>query len=166
VSAENIRALNATFGTAMTGGRVFMTAGVDAPSSDVKATVIQATFTEFTPDNDPHGEHDFGNFGLRVLTQRGRKFGQLHAAGRDLSAVPWRLQRPQCAQPSRQIQRLDDRNRQTRRRDDWLLSPPAPMGCRTHPGMAQSKPSPGKGLRSFDRERYNLDFTSPPFNSS
>ena len=44
-----------------------MTADVDALSSDVKATVIRATFTKFPPDNDPHGEHDFGNFGLRVL---------------------------------------------------------------------------------------------------
>ena len=28
-----------------------------------------ATFSDFTPDNDPHGEHDFGNF-----TLAGRKF--------------------------------------------------------------------------------------------
>jgi hypothetical protein len=39
---QNIRALNDAFPTAMTGGRVFMTAGVDALSSDVKAMVIRA----------------------------------------------------------------------------------------------------------------------------
>jgi hypothetical protein len=38
VSAENIRALNEAFRTAMTGDRVFLTAGVDALSSDVKAS--------------------------------------------------------------------------------------------------------------------------------
>jgi precorrin-6x reductase len=38
VSAENIRAVNEAFRTAMTGDRVFLTAGVDALSSDVKAS--------------------------------------------------------------------------------------------------------------------------------
>ena len=71
MSAEKIRALNDAFRTTMTGGRVMMTAGVDALPSDVKAMVIRrvATFSEFTPDNDPHGEHDFGSFELG-----GRKF--------------------------------------------------------------------------------------------
>jgi hypothetical protein len=71
MSAEKIRALNDAFRTTMTGGRVMMTAGVDALPSDVKAMVIRrvATFSDFTPDNDPHGEHDFGNF-----TLAGRKF--------------------------------------------------------------------------------------------
>jgi Protein of unknown function (DUF3768) len=48
----------------MTGGRVVTTAGVDALASDVKAMAIRkvATFAEFTPDNDPRGEHDFGSF--------------------------------------------------------------------------------------------------------
>ena len=71
MSAEKIRALNDAFRTTMTGGKVFLTAGVDALPSDVKAIVIRrvATFSEFTPENDPHREHDFGNFSLD-----GRKF--------------------------------------------------------------------------------------------
>jgi hypothetical protein len=71
MSAEQIRALNDRFRTTMTGGRVMMTAGVDALPSDVKAMVIRkvATFSEFTADNNPHGEHDFGSFSLA-----GRKF--------------------------------------------------------------------------------------------
>ena len=71
MSAAKIRALNDAFRTTMTGGRVMMTAGVDALPSDVKALVIRkvATFTAFTPDNDPHKEHDFGSF-----TLAGRKF--------------------------------------------------------------------------------------------
>jgi hypothetical protein len=42
-----------------------MTAGVNTPS-DVKAMVIQcvATFSDFNEDNDPHQEHDSGNFSL------------------------------------------------------------------------------------------------------
>jgi hypothetical protein len=69
--AEQVRALNDAFRTTMTGGRVMLTTGVDALPSDVKAIVIRrvATFTEFTADNDPHGEHDFGNF-----TLAGQKF--------------------------------------------------------------------------------------------
>ena len=64
MSAERIRELNDQFRTAFRGGRVMMTSGVDALPSDVKAMVIRmiATFSDFTPDNDPYGEHDFGNF--------------------------------------------------------------------------------------------------------
>ncbi len=47
-------------------GRVMLTAGVDSLPSDVRAMAIRktTTFDAFTPDNDPHGEHDFGNFEL------------------------------------------------------------------------------------------------------
>ena len=65
-SARRIRELNDAFRTTMTGGRVVMTAGVNALARDVKAMVIRrvATFAEFTPDKDPRGEHDFGSFDL------------------------------------------------------------------------------------------------------
>ena len=71
MSAQEIRELNDRFRTTMTGGQVMMTAGVDALPSDVKAMVIRrvATFSEFSADNDPHLEHDFGSF-----TLSGRKF--------------------------------------------------------------------------------------------
>ena len=71
MSADRIRELNDRFRTTMAGGQVLMTAGVDALPSDVKAMVIRrvATFSDFNGDNDPHGEHDFGNFKLA-----GRKF--------------------------------------------------------------------------------------------
>src|SRR5882724_8402488 len=66
MSAAKIRELNDAFRTTMTGGRVIMTAGVDALPSDVKAMVIRcvATFSDFDADNDPNGEHDFGSFTL------------------------------------------------------------------------------------------------------
>jgi hypothetical protein len=68
MSAEKIRELNDAFRTTMTGGRVMLTAGVDALPSDVKAMVIRrvATFSDFNADNDPHSEHDFGSFSLSV----------------------------------------------------------------------------------------------------
>ena len=63
---ERIRALNDAFRTTFTGGRVMLTASVDALPSDVKAMAIRkvATFAAFDGDNDPHGEHDFGAFDL------------------------------------------------------------------------------------------------------
>ena len=66
MSAAKIRELNDRFRSTMTGGRVVMTAGVDALPSDVKAMVIRrvATFTDFNAENDPHAEHDFGSFPL------------------------------------------------------------------------------------------------------
>jgi hypothetical protein len=66
MSADRIRELNDRFRTTMTGGRVLMTAGVNALPSDLKAMVIRrvATFSDFNADNDPHGEHDFGSFML------------------------------------------------------------------------------------------------------
>ena len=63
---QKIRELNDAFRSSGEGGKVFMTAGVDALPSDVKAIVIRrvATFSEFTAENDPHAEHDFGSFEL------------------------------------------------------------------------------------------------------
>ena len=63
-SAERIRALNDAFRTSFVGGRVMLSAGVAALLSDVQAIALRrvVTFSTFTADNDPHGEHDFGNF--------------------------------------------------------------------------------------------------------
>ena len=46
------------------GGKVMMTRGVQALGEERMARAIQAmrTFDVFSPDNDPHGEHDFGSF--------------------------------------------------------------------------------------------------------
>ena len=71
MATEKIRALNDAFRTTMTGGKVLLTAGVDALPTDVQAIVIRrvATFSDFTKENDPHREHDFGSFEVA-----GRKF--------------------------------------------------------------------------------------------
>ncbi len=71
MSAAKVRELNDRFRTTMTGGRVMMTAGVQALGENTVASVLTAVreFTAFSADNDPHGEHDFGSFMLA-----GRKF--------------------------------------------------------------------------------------------
>ena len=62
--SDRIRVLNDNFRSTFVGGRVVMTEGVDALPIDTKARVILAvqSFSAFTKENDPHGEHDFGSF--------------------------------------------------------------------------------------------------------
>lgn len=65
-SAKRIAALNDAFRTTFRGGKVVMTASVNELPDCVKAAALQmvATFVDFTEENDPHGEHDFGSFEL------------------------------------------------------------------------------------------------------
>ena len=78
--------LNDAFRTTFRGGKVMLTAGVNALPDMVKAAVLQrvATFDEFTEDNDPHGEHDFGRIDLDAHT---RVFWKIdyYACGSDFS---------------------------------------------------------------------------------
>ncbi len=70
-TTDRIRDLNDAFRRSFSGGRVMLSAGVDVLPSDVKAMAIRkvATYSDLSPDNDPHGEHDFGSFDLA-----GRRF--------------------------------------------------------------------------------------------
>ena len=45
-------------------GATMLSAGIAALPIGSRSQVMQrvAAFAAFTPDNDPHGEHDFGNF--------------------------------------------------------------------------------------------------------
>jgi Protein of unknown function (DUF3768) len=63
-NSERIRQLNDSFRQSFIGGRVVVTEGVDALSPEIKAEVLLCVrnFDRFDRDNDPHGEHDFGNF--------------------------------------------------------------------------------------------------------
>jgi hypothetical protein len=63
---NSIAALNDAFRTTFSGGKIVMTAGVDALPDAIKkqALATVAHFDEFDHDNDPHGEHDFGSFKL------------------------------------------------------------------------------------------------------
>jgi hypothetical protein len=71
MSGERIRELNDAFRSTLHGGRLLMTSGVYELPDCVKAEALVqvASYSDFTPDNDPHGEHDFGSF-----TLVGRKF--------------------------------------------------------------------------------------------
>ena len=61
---SRIRELNDAFRTTFEGGRVLITAGVGAlpPILACEALERVRTFNSFAPDNDPHGEHDYGRF--------------------------------------------------------------------------------------------------------
>lgn len=58
-----IRELNDAFRKTFIGGRVYLTQGVNALPDGARSAVIRKVrdFADFTPDNDPHGEHDFGS---------------------------------------------------------------------------------------------------------
>jgi hypothetical protein len=61
-----IRALNDTLRRTFTGGRILLTPGLLALPPALQADILIAvqTFTDFSPDNDPYGEHDFGSMTL------------------------------------------------------------------------------------------------------
>lgn len=61
-----IRELNDAFRKSFEGGRILLTAGVGGLPGDVRAMVMRkvAAFSEFSADNDPYDEHDFGSFGI------------------------------------------------------------------------------------------------------
>jgi hypothetical protein len=65
---DRIRELNDTFRKSFEAnlGKVVMTAGVSEFGADIKVKIVMAVqaFTEFSADNDPNGEHDFGSFEL------------------------------------------------------------------------------------------------------
>ena len=61
---SRIRELNDQFRRTFTGGQVMLTRGVQALGEEAVAEVLTAvrSFSIFSPDNDPYGEHDFGSF--------------------------------------------------------------------------------------------------------
>jgi len=61
-SADKIRMLNDQFRTQLRGGRLVMTRGI-AGRPDARRILARVVyFNDFSADNDPHGEHDFGAF--------------------------------------------------------------------------------------------------------
>jgi Protein of unknown function (DUF3768) len=66
MTAERIRDLNDAFRRSFAGGKVMTTAGIAAMTDDTRAEVFDRVraFEAFTAENDPHGEHDFGNFAV------------------------------------------------------------------------------------------------------
>ena len=66
--AERIAQLNDQFRKAAgQGGHVYMTQGIQAlPPEDIFQVLnLVKTFNDFSEDNDPYGEHDFGAFDFK-----------------------------------------------------------------------------------------------------
>jgi hypothetical protein len=65
--SRQIAALNDAFRTSFNGGTLVLTAGIQALPEEVQVEILYKvrTFDEFTPDNDPHGEHDFGSLTIQ-----------------------------------------------------------------------------------------------------
>ena len=64
-NVRRIRVLNDNFRSTFVGGQMRYDGGrIDTLPLDTKARVLLAvqSFSNFTSDNDPHGEHDFGSF--------------------------------------------------------------------------------------------------------
>jgi Protein of unknown function (DUF3768) len=61
---QRIRVLNDEARQYLTDGTMFVSRGVAALPADDQASIIERVrlFDDFTPENDPHGEHDFGAF--------------------------------------------------------------------------------------------------------
>lgn len=66
-----IKRLNDAFRKSLQGGKVMLTSGVKALPKGIVAQAYSRlrSYDDFTPDNDPFGEHEFGSFELA-----GRKF--------------------------------------------------------------------------------------------
>ena len=60
----DIKTLNDNLRKHLIGGRVMLTAGINAKSQDDIAKILSEVrhFNHFTPDNAPYNEHDFGSF--------------------------------------------------------------------------------------------------------
>lgn len=60
----DIKTLNDNFRKTFSGGRVAWTAGIDSMGLIDVVNIMEKVrhFNNFTKDNDPYGEHDFGSF--------------------------------------------------------------------------------------------------------
>lgn len=80
-NADRIRALNDQFRRNMNCGTVMLTRGIAAFDRPALTAILHkiSTFTNFTQDNDPYGEHDFGT----VEHDGDRIFWRIDAYDRD-----------------------------------------------------------------------------------
>jgi hypothetical protein len=64
IATARIRALNDAARWSLADGVIHFTSGIAALHPREQTAILDRvrTFDDFTPDNDPHGEHDFGSF--------------------------------------------------------------------------------------------------------
>lgn len=67
MNIEKIKQLNDAFRKSFSGGKVLLTCGIASLPLVQQNEVINKVkkFNDFTEDNDPYGEHDFGYFDYR-----------------------------------------------------------------------------------------------------
>lgn len=63
---DALRTAGDYFGVLLARGQLVITRGIAARGSDFvnRAVAAVRTFSDFSADNDPYGEHDFGSFSL------------------------------------------------------------------------------------------------------
>lgn len=63
---HRVRELNDILRTTWLTGTVLMTPGIRSLHDATQSRIVEGvqTFGDFTPDNDPHGEHDFGTLSV------------------------------------------------------------------------------------------------------
>ena len=69
-TANRVRALNDRARQSFQGCRVAITAGIAALGHDAVYEIFARikTYDDFTPNNDPYNEHDFGSFQHKGMT--------------------------------------------------------------------------------------------------
>lgn len=82
-NTARIRELNDAFRSTFIGGRVFITEGIRARGQAFESACVEAvqTFSDFTEDNDPYHEHNFG----RVVIEGTNVFWKIDYYARDLA---------------------------------------------------------------------------------
>lgn len=82
----SIRMLNDKLRQTFRGGRVVVTSSISAWPDHVQCELFRQVqnFNQFTPDNDPRGEHDFGSIDLDWGGYRERILWKIDAYDREL----------------------------------------------------------------------------------
>lgn len=67
MNIEKIKQLNDKFRRKFSGGKVLLTSGISSLPLFQQTEIINnvKSFNDFTEDNDPYGEHDFGCFAYK-----------------------------------------------------------------------------------------------------
>jgi len=70
----DIKTLNDSFRRTFNGGKVTLSCGISAKSQSELAEILNQVrcFNDFTKENDPYNEHDFGSFNIKASKYIGK----------------------------------------------------------------------------------------------